>query len=217
MLRDGRVPEKSCSTSLLHPAHHCLPRQEKPGYVFFHIRVVFPPGDGHKVQVQVGWGSCPTWCCTDVLGTGPARSQPMEQLQGGSDTAFPTALMFAIRAGNYGEHFILFMSLQFSFVTANRNKLWGKGSLALPKRCGVFLWSKVHPAAHKPHCWFFIYLWYDTRSIQLPARLHFECTSGMPGVILALKSLFLSSRICHSLFKAWKHNFLLLLYCINNV
>lgn len=123
MLRDGRVPEKSCSTSLLHPAHHCLPRQEKPGYVFFHIRVVFPPGDGHKVQVQVGWGSCPTWCCTDVLGTGPARSQPMEQLQGGSDTAFPTALMFAIRAGNYGEHFILFMSLQFSFVTANRNKL----------------------------------------------------------------------------------------------
>lgn len=163
MLRDRRLPEKPYSTSLQHPACHCLPRQEKPHLCifFFCFRVVFPPRNGHKAapECRCRWAGAPVLPGTVAMcqaqaqpGHSPRSSCRVDQ------TPLSTALMFVISARNYSKRFSYLCLCKSVLSRPTEISCEAQGSLALPKRCGVFLWSKVHPGAYKPHCWFFIYL-----------------------------------------------------------
>lgn len=92
---------------------------------------------GTKQHLSAGAGGLGFLSCL-VLHTrvGHRHSQvtATEQLQGGSDTTFPTALMFVITAGNHRKPFP-YLCLCISLLSWP-TEISCDGSLALLKRCG---------------------------------------------------------------------------------
>lgn len=131
-------------------------------YLFCCFMVVFPPQEtGTKQQQSAGVGGMGLLSYLVLhtrVGHRHRQVTAHEQLQGGSDTASPTALTFVISAGNYRKSFSYLCLCKSILSWPTEIICEAQGGLALPERCGVFLWSKVRPGAYKPHCWFFIYL-----------------------------------------------------------
>lgn len=127
MLRDRRVPAKSCSI----PAAPCVslaPRQEKPHLCifFFCFRVIFPPRDGHKAapECRCSWPGAPV--LPGAAHTSWAQAQPGHSPWSSCrvhQTPLSPGFDVCYQCWKSQETFFLFVSLQISFVMAKRNKL----------------------------------------------------------------------------------------------